>query len=181
MATSRGGDKGLVGRRKRFADEYLVCLNGTEAYKRAGYKAKNDHVASVEASKLLAKPDVKAYVEERQKTVADKLGITQERVLLELKRLAFSDPRSVATWGPNGVELRDSKKLTDDEAASLAEVSEKTGQFGSSMSFKMHDKKAALESLAKHLGLTPDKVEHNLGESFASLVALAASKRAGAK
>jgi len=43
---------------ERFCQEYLIDLNGTRAYKRAGFTAKNDNVASVKASRLLIKSEV---------------------------------------------------------------------------------------------------------------------------
>lgn len=75
----------LTGKRKRFADEYLVDLNATAAYKRAGYKAKNGHVADSAASRLLGKVDVAAYVAERQQALAEKAGVTAQWVREELK------------------------------------------------------------------------------------------------
>lgn len=60
-------------------------------------------------------------------------------------------------WGPGGVALRDSAELSDDEAAAVAEVSETWSENGGSRKVKLHDKVAALEKLAKHVGLYDDK------------------------
>ena len=49
----------LTTKQKRFVEYYLGNgENATKAYKQAGYKAKNDNVASPEASKLLQNPKV---------------------------------------------------------------------------------------------------------------------------
>lgn len=168
----------LKGKRKRFADEYLVDLNGTRAYKAAGYRAKNDNVAHASAAKLLRNATVKAYIGERQKKLADKLEVTVERVVSEYAKLAFADPRLVAEWGPGGVKLKESKEMTDDAAAAVAEVGEvplKSG--GSAMRFKMHDKKGALDSLAKHLGMFVERVDVNVTNGLAEMMA-AARRRA---
>ena len=51
--------QGLTSKQKRFVEYYLGNgENATKAYKQAGYKAKNDNVASPEASKLLQNPKV---------------------------------------------------------------------------------------------------------------------------
>ena len=59
----------LTPKQKAFADEYLICGNATEAYKKAGYK--NYKSAGVEASKTLKNPKISAYIAERQKQIDD--------------------------------------------------------------------------------------------------------------
>ena len=59
----------LTPKQKAFADEYLICGNATEAYKKAGYK--NYKSAGVEASKTLNNPKISAYIAERQKQIED--------------------------------------------------------------------------------------------------------------
>lgn len=65
-------------------NEYLIDLNGTQAAIRTGYAAKN---ADVMASKLLAKPDVKALVKEKLEAREQKTIITAEYVLSNLKEV----------------------------------------------------------------------------------------------
>ncbi len=62
-------------------------------------------------------------------------------------------------WGPDGVKLIDSKDLSDDDAAMVAEVSETVTKDGGSLKVKSHDKVRALELLGKHLGIFVDKIE----------------------
>lgn len=61
----------LTAKQQRFVDEYLIDLNATAAYKRAGY-ATTGHGANVNASKLLTNTEIRAALElsnrERQKT-----------------------------------------------------------------------------------------------------------------
>jgi len=47
----------LTAKQRRFADEYLIDLNATAAYKRAGY-AGDGHGAEVNASRLLSNAEV---------------------------------------------------------------------------------------------------------------------------
>lgn len=94
--------------------------------------------------------NVASHVEEEAKALA-------LRVIEEYKKIAFTDMRNYAMWGPAGVKLMDSKLLTSDEAACIAEVSESTT--GGSIKFKLHNKIAALDALAKHLGLFDPPME----------------------
>jgi len=52
MAGKRGK---LTSKQQRFADEYLVDLNATQAAKRAGYSA---HTAGQQGEKLLKKAEI---------------------------------------------------------------------------------------------------------------------------
>ena len=52
----------LSDREFKFCEEYLKEDNQTRAYKLAGYKAKSNNVAAVEASRILRKPKVREYL-----------------------------------------------------------------------------------------------------------------------
>lgn len=61
--------------------------------------------------------------------------------------------------------MRESSELSDDEAATVAEVCETVTKDGGSKRVKQHDKIKALELLGRHLGMwdrrenTPDEAE----------------------
>lgn len=118
----------------------------------AGLSAKDTGVGT----RLMARPRVKAAIEAYYVAA----GITAQGVLAEIRRVAFSDMRDFQSWGPNGLTLTASEELTDDAAACVAEVSETVTESSTTMRFKLHDKIAALTTLAKHLGLLRDRVEH---------------------
>ena len=97
--------------------------------------------------------------------LADKFGVTQENIVRELAKMAFSDIRSVVKWGDgvaiknpetgelivvNDVVLIGSEHLDDMAAGGIAEVSQSPA---GGVKVKMHDKRAALVDLGKHLGL----------------------------
>lgn len=151
----------LTPKQQRFVEEYLLDLNATQAAIRAGYSKKT---ADQQASRLLANVKVAKAIAQRRQKLTQKLEITQERVLREYAKLAFSDIRQVAKWGEsvavkgesssqvivrNALALIASAELSEDTAAAVEEVSE-TRQ---GLKIKMHDKKGALDSLARHLGL----------------------------
>jgi hypothetical protein len=75
----------LTPRQQRFVEEYLADLNATQAYKRAGFTAKNDNVAAASASALLRKSKVAAAVQAAFQARAQRTEITQGYVLQALR------------------------------------------------------------------------------------------------
>lgn len=102
-------------------------------------------------------PVARALLAETQSQLSKARMELADKVVAELSRIAFYDPRRFMTWGPNGVTLIDSGALTDAEAACVAEVSETTTKDGGSVKIKMHSKLDALDKLARNLGLLRDK------------------------
>lgn len=137
-------------RQRRFVEEYLVDLNATHAARRAGYSAK---WAATRGYRLLRDPEVAAAVAEAQKARAARTRVSADKVVTELAKVAFGDPRRLLSWGPGGVVLRDSAELTEAEAALVSEVSETRTAAGGTRKVKLHCKLAALNALGKHLGL----------------------------
>lgn len=151
----------LTPQREAFALGLASGLSQAEAY-RAAYprslKWKDESVWQ-KASRLAADAKVRARVEELGQKAAKANEVTVERIVRELALIAFGSKKAVMTWGPRGVNLKDSETLTDDEAALVAEVKETTSATGGSLSLKTHDKVKALELLGKHVGMFADKVE----------------------
>lgn len=157
----------LTPKQERFVEEYLVDLNATQAAIRAGYSAKT---ANRIAQQLLTKLDIQQAVAKAQAKRSARTEITQDRVLKELARIAFLDPRKVFKWGPKGVTLLDSDKLSDDAAATISEVSESITESGGSIKGKVYDKQKALELLGKHLGMFTEKVQVDLHVTPAAIL-----------
>ncbi len=147
----------MTPKQKRFCQEYIVDLNGTQAAIRAGY---SERTANRIASENLTKPVIQAAIQERQKEIALNLGVTQERIVKEYAKIAFSDMGEFSNWGSDGVSLKSSLDLTKDQTAAVQEVTETTSKDGGgSIKIKLHDKKGALDSLARHIGMFVDKSE----------------------
>lgn len=168
---------GLNPKQARFRDEYLKDLNGKQAAIRSGYSPKT---AESQASRLLRNAKVAAAIAAGQAKTAEKLAITKEMIVDELRKIAFADLRKAVAWGPaqvkrldgdgdpvmsNGVTLIDSDALDGDTAAAVAEV----GNTREGVKIKLHDKKGALVDLAKMLGFYVEKHEHT-GKDGAPLV-----------
>jgi phage terminase small subunit len=158
----------LTAKQCLFVGEYLVDLNATQAAIRAGYSAQT---ARQTGSENLSKPYIAAEIE---RALAARGGITRTRLIEELARIAFSDIGKVVTWGPeavviqapesgvaikrmeNRITLLDSDKIEDDVRGAVAEISQ--GANGA-LHVKMHDKVAALDKLARVLGMYRIKVD----------------------
>lgn len=155
----------LTPRQRTFADEYLIDLNATAAYKRAGYVAEGNS-AEVNASRLLSNAKVSEYIAERMRAREQRTEITQDRVLQEYAKIAFLDPRRF--YDENGA-LIPVQKLPADVAAALSAmevVVERNGTnedgspaFADVKKIKFSDKKGALDSVARHLGMFIDRSE----------------------
>ena len=157
----------LTPKQKLFIREYCRDLNATRAAIAAGY-SKNG--ARVQAHRLLANANISAEIATLTQKTCTKLEISAEKVLQELARLAFLDPRKF--YNENG-GLKRITELDDDTAACLAgmEVQEIGGDDEEKQptvlcrKIKFADKGANLERLGRYLKLFTDKVEHSrIGE-----------------
>jgi phage terminase small subunit len=101
-----------------FVREYLVDHNGTQAAIRAGYSKRT---AGSQAYDLLKKPEIRASVEDAEKTTAEKAGLTLERLDRELARVCFSDMRQA--YGKDG-QLLSLPKFPEDLARAVQAVEE---------------------------------------------------------
>jgi phage terminase small subunit len=140
-------------RRKVFIDSYLANGgNGLQAALVAGFAANS---AGVTACKLLKDPRVLAELSQRRDSLAQTLGLSTERTLREVARLAYADPRNF--YRADGT-IKPIHELDDDTAATIAsvEVDELTVDgkvIGITRKIKHWDKNAALEKAMKFHGL----------------------------
>src|SRR5438445_12465107 len=56
---------------------------------------------------------------------AARLGITPDRVLREYRRIAFANLRHILEWNGEGMEVKPSKDLTDDDVAAKPKSSKR--------------------------------------------------------
>lgn len=147
----------------RFCEEYLIDLNGTQAAIRSGYSAKT---ANEQAAQLLAKLSIQEYIQERQKELQNKTGVTQEMVIEGYRRLAFYDARKFYDTTGNLLSVPDLDAETAFALSGFEVMEEKGGNgqgqqvlLGYTKKIKMSDRKGALDSLCRVLGFNaPDKV-----------------------
>ena len=156
-----GAVAALTDGQKKFVTEYLKDQNATAAYKRAGYKGQG-RVAENAASRMLGFVGVRAEIDAglsklREKAEKD-TGVTLERVINEIAKGAFFDPRAMFNEDGSPKAITD---LADREASALAgfemlEQFEGSGPdrvfVGHLKKFKLSERKAYLDMLMKHLG-----------------------------
>ena len=82
----------LSAKRQAFCREYVIDYNATAAAIRAGYSPKSAHNI---AKELLKIESVTAEVERLKAEESRRTGVTKERIMRELARLAFVDPAAV--------------------------------------------------------------------------------------
>ena len=170
-------------KQRKFVSEYLIDLNATQAAIRAGYSKKN---ADKIGSQLLGKTRVAEAITKRQSQLAQKAEITQEKVAAEYAKLAFSNMLDYITVGADGYAYIDLSKLNRDQASAIQEITVDEYVDGrgedarevKKVKLKLTDKRAALDSISKMLGLNaPEKseVKHDFSSiSDAELIAAAA-------
>ena len=82
----------ITEKQQRFVEEYLIDLNATKAAIRAGYSPKT---ADVQGPRLLGKVRVSCAIARAKAERSRRTGITQDRILQELARIAFLNPVDV--------------------------------------------------------------------------------------
>lgn len=132
--------KKLTIKQKKFADEYIISGNATQAAIKAGYSKKTARFTGAEN---LTKPNIKSYIDERMKKLEEEAIADQTEVLKYLTRV-----------------LRDEEK---------EEVLVNVGNFEQEiqpMKVSTKDKIKAAELLGKRYGSWTDKVDINSTEGI---------------
>ena len=145
----------MTEKQKIFADEYLVDLNATRAYRVAYPSVKKDETAAQAGSRMLRNVKVAEYIQERMEERQKRTEITQDRVLEELAAIAFARAADFAEVKDGFVIIKDTAGLSEQQIKAIAGIKE--GKFG--VELKLNDKEKALELLGRHLGMFKDKVE----------------------
>ena len=152
----------LTPRQRRFADEYLVDLNATQAAIRAGYSAKT---AEVQGPRLLGNVRIAEAIELAQKARAVRTGITQDRVLNETALLAFSDLThytvtddghvAPTTEAPPGA-------MRAIQSIKRTVTTTKRGDIVREVEVRLWNKPGPLKLAGQHVGLFKEKLELNV-------------------
>jgi phage terminase small subunit len=98
-------------------------------------------------------PTVEAAPIEEIAERAARLGITPERVLREYGHIAFADLSHIIEWGPDGWRLKAPSEMTTGDMAAICEIA--PGTDPKHPRVKLYDRKAALDAIARHLGMFP--------------------------
>lgn len=131
----------LTPKQQRFVDEYLLDLNATAAYKRAGYKGKG---AAACSSRLLTNAKVSSAIEEAMNKRAEKAGLSAELVIHGIMETIE--------------RCRQSTPVLDRKGEPVL-VETPTGELAPAYTFEAMAALRGYELLGKHLGMFTDKTE----------------------
>lgn len=145
----------MTEKQKIFADEYLIDLNATRAYRKAYPNCKKDSSADAAARKLLGNTRIKKYISDRMNERQKRTEVTQDRVLQELAYIAFARVTDYATVKDDIVKIKNTDELTEEQIRAISGIKE--GKFG--IELKLNDKEKALELIGRHLGMWNDKLD----------------------
>lgn len=149
----------LNAKQQRFVEEYLIDLNATQAAIRAGYSVNSARDIGCEN---LTKPNIQEAIAKAMAERSKRTGINQDRVVLELAKMAFVNIDDVIDVKTGAVKENASK----DDLACIQSIKYKVSEGASGKSVerevKLYDKKSNLELLGKHLGMWNDKIDLNV-------------------
>lgn len=167
---NRGTSAPLNPRQRSFVAEFIKDKNATNAYMRA-YGVSRE-TADRAGPRLMGHVGVKAEIDRLLSEVVQQAkhesGITLERVLRELARIAFFDPRKLFDKDGNPLPITE---LDDDTVAAVAgldvmEEYEGAGKDrvlkGYVKKWKLQTKDGAIDKLMKHLGGYAKDNEHKV-------------------
>lgn len=148
----------LTEKQRRFVEEYLIDLNATQAAIRAGYSVESARDIGCEN---LTKPNIQKVIAERMAERSKRTGVNQDRVVLELAKMAFVKMTDVVD--SEGTIKEDA---SGDDLSCIESIKYKKtdNEFGGSVEreVKIGSKLKALELLGKHLGMWSDKTDVNV-------------------
>ena len=130
----------MTKKQKLFADEYLIDLNATRAYRAVYKNIKNDGVARRNGSRLLTNDDIKKYIDDRLEDLHNEKTADAQEVMEYLTSVLRGESTSeeivVEGCGDGCSEARTMEKKPSEK-----------------------DRLKAAELLGKRFGLYTDKVE----------------------
>ena len=148
----------ITPRQRRFVEEYLVDLNGSQAAVSAGYAATT---ARHQAAKLLANRNISAAVKAGMALRSHRTAVEAEAVLARLWAMANFDIRKL--FRPDG-SMKAITELDDETALGVAsiritEIKDKDGNvIGHTKEARLVDLRAVLVDVGRHLGMFDAKL-----------------------
>jgi phage terminase small subunit len=141
----------MTARQEAFVQEYLVCLNGAAAARKAGYLTKNSDTFAAE---LLGKTHIRAAIQAAMDERAKRTQISADYVLKNIVEIGERCMEKVPVMRGSGTERKQAITLTKDPDTG-EEVLANVWSFDAQGALK------AQELLGKHLKMFTDKLEHS--------------------
>lgn len=143
----------LTEMQSRFVEEYIKDSSTIQsAAIRAGYSIST---ASSAGSKLMSDPRVRKLLQEASKQAFKTVGVTAEKVIQELWKIAGANPGDVITINQEGDPEIDPSRLVGEVLVTTVSGNGKKVKSVTAKTVKPADKVAALAHLAKLLNMIP--------------------------
>jgi phage terminase small subunit len=153
----------LTGRKLRFAEEYLVDLNGAKAAVRAGYAESRDRST---ASRLLTEPEVAAFVEAGIAARSKRTQIDADWVLKRLEAEAEADMADLYDEHGGLKPIREWPEIWRKGLVAGVEVEELRTDgavLGLVRKIRLSDRIKRVELIGKHVGVQAFRDQVGLG------------------
>lgn len=141
----------MTAKQKRFCEEYLIDLNATQAAIRAGYAPAS---AADSGSDNMQNREVSAYIKKQMAQRSRRTGVTADRVLEELAKVAFANATDLID---DDGTIKDNVAREDSAAIATIKVKTIRSRDGEEAvverEVRMADKIKALELCGKHIGM----------------------------
>lgn len=140
----------LTLKQRRFADEYIISGNATEAAIKAGYSEKT---ARSQGQRLLTNVDISEFLKNRMEELQDEKILTQKQILVMLSEIASGQAMETTVVTTKVAEL-----LEDPKTGKSVKVYNEIPQLVEYPT-KNSDRNKALELLGKRHRMWTDKVD----------------------
>lgn len=164
---------GLTDQQQRFVDEYMIDLNATKAYIRAGYTARGK-VAEVNASRLLGNAKVATAVKEAKKKRSEETAVDAKYVLLRHVAIDQMDVLDILSDDGTLKPLSEWPKVwrTSLTGFEVSEIVNGGDPIGALKKIKWMDKTQNLKALGSHVDVQAykEKLELSGTEEFEKLI-----------
>lgn len=154
---SRKGEthkRGMTDMAWNFCHAYVRIGRARAAALSVGCKEKSAHVT---ANRWLKNDKVVKKIKALKRKLNKKLELSVESVIDEYMKLAFTNLTDLVDMSEGVPRFKDLEMIKAEHMAALQSVSNTPN----GVKFKMHDKRGALDSLAKHLGMFVEEHRHS--------------------
>ncbi len=151
--------------RGRFVDEYMIHRNASKAAEAAGYSKRS---AGSIGHRLMKDAEILSEINRREALLSASTMITAERIIQEYARLALLDPLDLFNSDGSMKALQDipedaRRAIGGLELRELTPLETPAGLIAVQLrKVKLVDKKGALDSLAKIMGMMRERVDLNV-------------------
>lgn len=130
-------------RHRAFCIDYLESFDHRQAGLNQGF-------SPIRGRQFLADPLIQNELARLMRRREERVSVNKERIIREYAKIAFSNIGAFMKIVGGQVVVRDFDEMDEADTSCISEISEaKDG----TVKLKLHDKKGALDSLAKHMGM----------------------------